>query len=215
LGFVLVNVVNKTNSIKFYSNIVMVSQEESDSYLVLVNKNNKLAPEYSPSDLVLLNVFDFNQNPNTTIYMRETAAHMVEQLFQAALDEAGLWLLARSGYRSYETQAQVYERYVSESSQEAADRFSARPGHSEHQTGLALDVTASAVNGQLVEEFGNIPEGQWLRDHAHRFGFIIRYPEGRENETGYIYEPWHIRYVGIEAATKIYEQGWILEQYLR
>ena len=196
----------------FYENVITVSN--GDSKLVLVNKNYALDSSYAPSDLVLPNVLALGHEQNKTIYLREEASQHLEQLFSAAEQEAGLIFLARSGYRSYETQVSLYQRYVDQNGQEAADRFSARAGHSEHQTGLAIDVTADSVNGQLTTEFGKTAEGIWLKDNAHRFGYIIRYLEGRESETGYQYEPWHIRYVGVEAATEIYQNKWILEQYL-
>ena len=197
----------------FYENVITVSN--GDSKLVLVNKNYALDSSYAPSDLVLPNVLALGHEQNKTIYLREEASQHLEQLFSAAEQEAGLIFLARSGYRSYETQVSLYQRYVDQNGQEAADRFSARAGHSEHQTGLAIDVTADSVNGQLTTEFGKTAEGIWLKDNAHRFGYIIRYLEGRESETGYQYEPWHIRYVGVEAATEIYQNNWILEQYLK
>ena len=196
----------------FYGNVITVSN--GDSKLVLVNKNYALDSSYAPSDLVLPNVLVLGHEQNKTLYLREEASQHLEQLFSAAEQEAGLIFLARSGYRSYETQVSLYQRYVDQNGQEAADRFSARAGHSEHQTGLAIDVTADSVNGQLTTEFGKTAEGIWLKDNAHRFGYIIRYLEGRESETGYQYEPWHIRYVGVEAATEIYQNNWILEQYL-
>ena len=196
----------------FYENVITVSN--GDSKLVLVNKNYALDSSYAPSDLVLPNVLALGHEQNKTIYLREEASQHLEQLFSAAEQEAGLIFLARSGYRSYETQVSLYQRYVDQNGQEAADRFSARAGHSEHQTGLAIDVTADSVNGQLTTEFGKTAEGIWLKDNAHRFGYIIRYLEGRESETGYQYEPWHIRYVGVEAATEIYQNNCILEQYL-
>ena len=196
----------------FYENVITVSN--GDSKLVLVNKNYALDSSYAPSDLVLPNVLALGHEQNKTIYLREEASQHLEQLFSPAEQEAGLIFLARSGYRSYETQVSLYQRYVDQNGQEAADRFSARAGHSEHQTGLAIDVTADSVNGQLTTEFGKTAEGIWLKDNAHRFGYIIRYLEGRESETGYQYEPWHIRYVGVEAATEIYQNNWILEQYL-
>ena len=179
----------------FYENVITVSN--GDSKLVLVNKNYALDSSYAPSDLVLPNVLALGHEQNKTIYLREEASQHLEQLFSAAEQEAGLIFLARSGYRSYETQVSLYQRYVDQNGQEAADRFSARAGHSEHQTGLAIDVTADSVNGQLTTEFGKTAEGIWLKDNAHRFGYIIRYLEGRESETGYQYEPWHIRYVGV------------------
>lgn len=196
----------------FYGNIVTVA--DGDATLVLVNKNYALDSNYEPYDLVLPNVLTVGGNRNQSIYLREEAAFYLEQLFTTAREEAGLILLARSGYRSYDTQVALYQRYVSESGQEAADKFSARAGHSEHQTGLAIDVTSDSVDGDLSILFGETNEGIWLKENAHRFGFIIRYLEGRESETGYQYEPWHLRYVGTEAATEIYENNWILEQYL-
>lgn len=204
--------INYVSKPTFYQNVITVSNP--DSMLVLVNKNYALNEDYEPSDLVLPNVLSTDYNQNQNIYLRKEAAIHLEQLFYAAQNEAGLTLLARSGYRSYQTQISLYDRYVSQNGTEKADTFSARAGHSEHQTGLAMDVTADSVNRQLVTDFGLTPEGIWLKENAHRFGYIIRYLEGREDETGYQYEPWHIRYVGVEAATEIYENNWILEQYL-
>lgn len=204
--------INYVSKPTFYQNVITVSNP--DSMLVLVNKNYALSEDYEPSDLVLPNVLSTDYNQNQNIYLRKEAAIHLEQLFYAAQNEAGLTLLARSGYRSYQTQISLYDRYVSQNGTEKADTFSARAGHSEHQTGLAMDVTADSVNRQLVTDFGLTPEGIWLKENAHRFGYIIRYLEGREDETGYQYEPWHIRYVGVEAATEIYENNWILEQYL-
>lgn len=197
---------------EFYENIREVSN--INSMQVLVNKNYALDSSYIPNDLVIVNVLGLGGKQNTTIYLCKEAATQLEKLFSAAKQEKSLVLLARSGYRSYQTQEELYQRYVKEYGQEKADYFSARPGHSEHQTGLAIDVTANSVNGQLTTEFGKTAEGIWLKENAHRFGYIIRYLEGRESETGYQYEPWHIRYVGEEAATKIYENNLILEEYL-
>ena len=187
---------------------------EDDPYLILVNKTNGLDPSYSPNDLVLINVLNFHNNPNADIYLRAIPAQKVEQMFQAAMDEQGLLLLARSGYRSYVDQQRIHENYIASHGQEQAETFSAHPGHSEHQTGLALDITANSVGGRLEENFNQTAEGDWIAQNAHRFGFIISYPEGREEDTGYIYEPWHVRYVGVEAATIIFENNWILEEYL-
>ncbi len=108
----------------------------------------------------------------------------------------------------------LYDRYVKEDGVEAADTYSARPGHSEHQTGLTIDITSDSVHGGLTETFGETDEGKWVAENAHRFGFIIRYPENRVDETGYQYEPWHLRYVGTEAATSIYNDQLILEDYV-
>ena len=127
----------------FYENVITVSN--GDSKLVLVNKNYALDSSYAPSDLVLPNVLALGHEQNKTIYLREEASQHLEQLFSAAEQEAGLIFLARSGYRSYETQVSLYQRYVDQNGQEAADRFSARAGHSEHQTGLAIEIGRAHV----------------------------------------------------------------------
>ena len=124
----------------------------------------------------------------------------------AANDGISLWIV--SGYRSYGTQESIYWRYVSNDGMTEADTYSARPGHSEHQTGLAMDLNS------LYTSFGDTPEGKWLAEHCHEYGFIIRYPKGKQSITGYIYEPWHVRYLGVETATNVYESGLTLEEYL-
>ena len=121
----------------------------------------------------------------------------------------GLHIYNASAYRSYATQKWVYQRYVRQESAQAADTYSARPGCSEHQTGLALDVnTASFSDG-----FEETAEYAWLAENAWRFGFLLRFPEGKEELTGYQFEPWHYRYVGLEAAQTCFENGWTLEEY--
>lgn len=114
-----------------------------------------------------------------------------------------------SGYRSYSTQSTLYNNYVRSDGKANADRYSARPGFSEHQTGLAFDLCNKA--GQLVE---STREVNWIAANAHRYGFIVRYPYGKEHITGYMPEPWHLRYLGVETATKVYNSGLTLEEYL-
>ena len=120
----------------------------------------------------------------------------------------GLSVYPISAYRSYEYQAELYNRYAARDGREEADRYSARPGHSEHQTGLAVDVNS------LAYSFADTPEGIWLAAHCAEYGFILRYPEGKEEITGYRYEPWHIRYLGKETARAVTESGLTLEEYL-
>lgn len=126
----------------------------------------------------------------------------------AAAAQEGLNIWLASGYRSYDYQSRIYNNYSSMYGSETADTFSARPGYSEHQTGLAIDVNS------IDDSFANTPEAEWLAAHAHEYGFIIRYPKGKENITGYKYEPWHIRYLGVETATAVYNSGKTLEEYL-
>lgn len=130
-------------------------------------------------------------------------------------EKQGFIITAFSSYRSYDYQKQLYERYVKKDGKDNADRYSARPGYSEHQTGLAFDVgEVGRENLWLTEEFGETPAGKWLMENAHKYGFILRYPKGKEHITGYMYESWHYRYLGIELATKVKESGLTLEEYL-
>ena len=125
----------------------------------------------------------------------------------AAAAEEGLNIYLSSGFRSYDYQDQIYNNYVYWNGQEQADTFSARPGYSEHQSGLAIDVN------QIDDTFIGTPEAIWLEKHCHEFGFILRYPQGKQDITGYKYESWHIRYVGTDLAYKIHETGLTLEEY--
>lgn len=132
---------------------------------------------------------------------------------EALLD--GFKLTAFSTYRSFEYQTDLYQRYVDQDGEEEADRYSARPGYSEHQTGLAFDIGELNVTEDWASErFGETEAGKWIAANAHRFGFIMRYPEGKEFVTGYMYESWHFRYVGVEIAESIYKNNSTLEEYL-
>ena len=127
----------------------------------------------------------------------------------------GFDLVAFSGFRSYEYQTTLYNNYVNRDGKEEADRYSARPGHSEHQTGLAFDVGENSQQDLwLTAEFGETPAGKWLADNAHKYGFILRYPEGKEDITGFMYESWHFRYLGVKKATDVKKTGLTFEEYL-
>ncbi|HLS09059.1 D-alanyl-D-alanine carboxypeptidase family protein [Lentibacillus sp.] len=181
--------------------------------LSLVNKENALPEGFEPLNLVVPDVrFPF-EDFLPKKQMRQVAATALEDMFKAA-DEAGLELYAQSGYRSYDRQDAIFAANVAEHGEEAANNFSARPGESEHQTGLTMDVTSPDVDFRLITAFGETDEGKWLKQHAAEYGFIIRYPEGKENITQYQYEPWHLRYVGEKAATDIMDQKITLEEYL-
>lgn len=158
--------------------------------IMIANKTYPLPSTYNPGDLTSVTVNAFDE-------MRAGAA------------AAGYNIYVVSGFRSYNYQKNLYNRYVSQDGKQEADTYSARPGHSEHQTGLAFDLN------QVDRNFGNTPEGKWLSQNAYKYGFILRYPEGKTNETGYIYEAWHFRYVGKDLAAKLYNNGdWItLETY--
>src|SRR5690625_1515381 len=182
------------------------------SIVELVNKEYSLADNYSPEDLVPVDVPTVLENPEVN-QLRKVAADALKEMFEEA-KKSDVYLHARSGYRSYQTQQYLFQGYAEKHGEEAANRFSAKPGHSEHQTGLVMDVTSESVDYRLTEKFGETKDGIWLSEHAHEFGFIIRYPKGKENITGYVYEPWHIRYLGVDMATAVYESGLTYEEYL-
>lgn len=190
--------------------IIIENPEKID---VLVNKKRNLSENYVPEDLVTLSeVPTVLENPEVN-QLRNAAYEALKELFKAAKEEKGFELYARSGYRSYNTQTSLYSSYVASYGQAAADKYSAKPGQSEHQTGLSIDITCEALNFRLDDTFAETEEGKWVAENAHRFGYIIRYPKGMEDITGYSYEPWHIRYLGTELAEKVYESGLTLEEY--
>lgn len=196
---------------KFYQDIV--ETPNTNSLLVLVNQNYRLDEFYAPTDFVPVEVPVTPYSQVNTNYLRRDAADATELLFSKA-QEAGYELTLRTGYISYSVQKNLYNQDVYEMGLEYADKFNSRPGHSEHQTGLAIDITTPSINNELSLEFADTEEGKWVLAHAHEYGFIIRYPENRESEVGYFYEPYHLRYVGVEVATEIFENNWTLEDYI-
>lgn len=181
--------------------------------LALVNKSYALPSSYEPNDLVVPDVrFPFIED-DPKKQLREQAARALEDMFAQAEND-GIILYAQSGYRSYDRQEAIFASNVAEHGEDHANTFSARAGESEHQTGLVMDITSESVQFGLVIDFGDTEEGKWVAEHAAKFGFIIRYPEGKEDITKYQYEPWHLRFVGEKAATEIMEQEMTLEEYL-
>lgn len=163
--------------------------------ILLVNKTYHLPSDYNPGEDPI-------------------ARTSLDNMFKACKDEIDISLAMVSGFRSYDYQEGLFKRYSNKHGEDQANRFSARAGQSEHQTGLAFDIGGPDDSYWLKESFETTEEGIWLAENAHKFGYILRYPKGKEDITGYIYEPWHFRYVGIEHATKIYEEGLTLEEYL-
>ena len=185
---------------------------ETEHLLTLVNREHRIAYDYVPGELVLPDVQAARGKENN-IYLRPEASRALEQLFSAA-EKAGHTLYAVSGYRSYPTQKAIFQRKVEEVGEKQAMRTVAPPGASEHQLGLAMDINGeTTVKKGLVREFGETPEGIWVAENAHRFGFIIRYQQGRTDITGYAYEPWHLRYLGVKVASAIYVLDITLEEY--
>ena len=184
-----------------------------DDVLVLVNKNRNLPSDYVPEDLVIPDVrFSFEEYDEKK-QLRKIAADALEDLFAKA-EEEGFYLYAKSGYRSYARQKFLFDYRAERYGVEATNKLTAYPGQSEHQTGLAMDITLKSLNFELMNTFGQTEEGIWLSQNAHKFGFIIRYKEDAVDITGYDYEPWHIRYVGQDIAREIYERNITLEEYL-
>jgi zinc D-Ala-D-Ala carboxypeptidase len=181
--------------------------------LALVNKQFSLPGGYTPQDLTRPNVpFSFGNQEVDKSLLRREASKALEKMFANA-QKNGIELLAVSGFRSYERQEVLFNAEVKRVGEEQAVQTVAIPGTSEHQTGLAMDISSQSVSLNLTETFGETKEGKWVRDNAHRFGFILRYPKGKETITGYQYEPWHFRFVGEKSALTIYEKKLTLEEY--
>lgn len=187
----------------FYKNIKTI--ENPNELLVLVNKNNKLDKNYVPNDLEEINVKYSNEGK----FLRKDAKEAFETLSSDA-SKLGYKVIAVSAYRNYEYQDKLFNYYTEKYGIEYALGCSAKPGHSEHQTGLAVDVMGS---NNSYDDFEFSDEFEWMRDNAYKYGFILRYPKGKENITGFKYEPWHYRYVGKEVAKIIYKKNIVLEEY--
>lgn len=197
-----VMMVNSNRDYNFYTNVK--ETDLSKGYLMIVNKYYQLKSDYVPENLVTIEAkYGVQYQLENTVY------EQYKKMWEDAYKE-GLTLYINSPYRSYNTQSALYQRYASQDGYANADTYSARAGYSEHQTGLAFDVTSRTTNFSTFE-YSN--EFKWMQENAHKYGFILRYPKNKTNITGYIYEPWHYRYVGIEDATKIKELGITFEEY--
>ena len=199
-------------------------------YLILVNEQNPLDKTFEPSPLVKMT--SVKRATSATIYLQEACAKAIEEMFAAALEVQeytyttvnskgeetehtasypnGMVLMLKSGYRKYGTQATIYQNYLARNNG-VDDGYVNKPGASEHQSGLCVDMH-NLPSANI--SFGETAQAKWLAENAHRFGFILRFPADKTDITGVQYEPWHFRFVGREAATEIYEQGLCLEEYL-
>lgn len=183
-----------------------------NEYLVLANKQNSLGDNYEPSDLVQPNI-RLRTASEMTSQVRKEAATAFENMFADAKKD-NIYLIGISGYRSHDYQATVYNNSLSTNGAEHTSKYVAKPGHSEHQTGLVMDVLSTEYDS-LDIGFENTAAFKWLYHNMSNYGFILRYPKGKENITGYQYEPWHLRYVGKDAAKEIMENQLTLEEYLQ
>ena len=184
-------------------------QNDAKGTLYLVNRGWTISEAYVPPDLREAQV------PGSVRRMREEAAAALEEMFAACREETGVTLISVSGYRSYQSQDNIFRRKLRQVHQnmEKALEYVAPPGASEHQTGLVMDI-GQKNKTHLNEQFKDTPGGIWVWENCWRFGFILRYGEGWEDITGYNYEPWHFRYVGKELAKEIHEAGVPLETWL-
>lgn len=197
----IVSIVNSNADLEYYSGVKTSSLD--DGNLILVNKFYHLPDKYEPKDLVTLSS-KYNKGANNK--MRKEAAEAFMKMVDAALLD-NIILKNASAYRSYDYQLDLYDSYVKRDGKKNADIYSARPGYSEHQTGLCSDINT------IDSSFHGTSEANWLLKNAYKYGFIIRFPKDKEKITGYKYEPWHYRYVGEKVAKKIYENNLTLEEY--
>jgi len=186
----------------FYKNIKFIEPKDYD---FIVNKNYKLKQDYVPNDLQKINLEYSCDNK----YLREIAKIKFEEMAFDAKEE-GYNIIAVSAYRSYDYQEKLYNNYVKDKGLYYADMCSARAGHSEHQTGLAVDIADLSLD---YDNFEKTKEFKWVKNNAHKYGFIMRYPKAKFHITGFKYEPWHYRYVGTDIATHIYNNNLTLEEY--
>lgn len=181
--------------------------EEYKPMLMLVNDRYWLDETFVPINLEVVNIPFSGAASDEEKHMEYEAAKALEKLVSDALID-GIELYGASGYRSYDLQQHIYDINVANNGQEYTDDYVAIPGRSEHQTGLAMDL--GDETGNLI---GDGIDAEWIKDNAHLYGFILRYPKGKEDITGYNYESWHIRYVGINVATKIHSDNITFEEY--
>lgn len=188
----------------YYTNVINIDNQ--DDLAVLVNKYHKLSNDYVPSDLEKINSkYQWLGRSNE---LRKDAREAFEKMCEAATKD-NIYIYAGSGYRSYQTQLYLYNTYVKRDGFKAAETYSARASYSEHQTGLAMDI---ANKSGFISK--NDKEYNWLVKNSYKYGFILRYPEGKENITGYMYEEWHYRYLGTTLAKEVYDSGLTYDEYL-
>ncbi len=215
--------------------VVLTGCDKNSSYLILVNKSNKLEETYIPADLVYLD--SGYTNGGKEIQLEEKTAESIRRMIDAMRKDGITNVSVTSGYRTYAYQKKLFDGYCrnereshptwsEEQIREKVLTYSAAPGTSEHQTGLCVDLFTTEMEGlwnygsetpnnPYDKGFAETEAYEWLRDHAHEYGFILRFPENKTSVTGYAYESWHYRYVGVDAAKKIRDKGLTLEEYLK
>ena len=211
-----VEVVTPKSSSNWWEYPVDIKQttRSGNDLLVLVNKEYKLPSTYAPTDLVVVGEDVIRKGGN--YYLRSIIINDLKALVNDAKGD-GIDLSIVSAYRSYSTQQNTYNYWVSYNSGcvACADRISARAGHSQHQLGTTLDFSSNEINDSLGIKFGDTKASIWLKENAYKYGFALSFPQGYESVTGFSYEPWHYRYIGRANALEMKNSGIILEEYLR
>ena len=190
-----------------------IKNKNEESYILknkqilLVNKKNPLEPDYEPNDLV-----DVSTKTSQQVLVTKELAEKLQQMFKDAKKD-GITLIPVSGYRSFDYQKDIFDESVKINGLEHTKRYVATPGQSEHQTGLAIDIGSPGYN-DLTERFEESEAFKWLQKNMYDYGFILRYPKGKEHITEYSYEPWHLRYVGVQVSKYIQRTKLTLEEYL-
>lgn len=187
------------------------SLTEPTSPWIIVNKQHGIPASFVPQ-LVVPDVQLRLSSREEQMQINTTTEPAIKEMFEAAKSD-GVVLVFGSGYRSGALQQQFYDSYKAKDGQAAADTYSARPGHSEHQTGFAADITSISGTCHLEICWEDTPEGKWVAANAYKYGFIVRYQKDKQDITGYQYEPWHVRYVGRELAAEIHRTGQTLEEF--
>ena len=201
----IVSLVNVGADHEWYDEEMIKETDTSLNELMLVNKFYHLKEDWVPKDIKeVSSIYAYDENATTDVVMKA-----FKEMWSKAKDE-DLTLIITSSYRDYKTQDEIWNRYADSNSEEWADGYAARAGYSEHQTGLALDIV---TYNSTMDDFEKSAEFKWLSKNAYKYGFILRYPKGKENITGYDYESWHYRYVGKDVAKKINDLGITFDEY--
>lgn len=208
---VLVKVTEAVKSSEAVNLNFQLTTEKGEDLLVLINKKISLPESFVPSGLVSLESL-VTSYPGAQL--KSEAANALKEMFEAAKLEKNMTFTVVSSYRSYKDQVKVFNGWVFSAGLKSAESFSARPGHSQHQLGTAVDIGVPGV-ASFSEALGSSAEGVWLVENAYRFGYTLSYPKGKEKITGYSYEPWHYRYIGKDNAKRMMDLGLILEEFLQ
>ena len=202
----VIAIVNVHANNDWYDNKTIKDTDMSKDNLILVNKFYKLSSEYIPEDLTTINLnYAYDDNK-----VRKEVSDAYVKMASAAKED-GIKLIANSSFRDYDRQDAVYKEFYYSKGIDYADKYAARPGHSEHQTGLCIDIFTGG--NSTTENFDSSDAFKWLSKNAHKYGFILRYPKGKEYLTGYNYESWHYRYLGVDTATKVYSSKLTYDEY--